>query len=192
MIHRNTYINGPTVLRETWQTRMRDDLFFAGQISGVEGLRRVGGVGSDGRPERRSFVQRRAIAYRRGRRRSAHWRYYVSHADPRHYQPTNITFGIMPPIADGTLRRGRAEDGRRLSRKEARKLAHSSRALADLEVWLADRSCWDDVGNRSGGQSAAPAARARREGGVPGARLLRSWVQVAERAQRGWGPASTQ
>ena len=37
MIHRNTYINGPTVLRETWQVRSRDDLFFAGQISGVEG-----------------------------------------------------------------------------------------------------------------------------------------------------------
>ena len=64
--------------------------------------------------------------------------FYVSHADPKHYQPTNITFGIMPPIDDGTLRRGRAEDGRRLSRKEARKLAHSSRALSDLEVWLTD------------------------------------------------------
>ena len=37
MVHRNTYINGPTVLRETWQTRLRPDLFFAGQISGVEG-----------------------------------------------------------------------------------------------------------------------------------------------------------
>src|SRR5678816_2746810 len=37
MIHRNTYINGPTVLRETWQTRKRPDLLFAGQISGVEG-----------------------------------------------------------------------------------------------------------------------------------------------------------
>src|SRR4029079_17728098 len=37
MIHRNTYVNSPTVLRETWQTRMRPDLFFAGQMSGVEG-----------------------------------------------------------------------------------------------------------------------------------------------------------
>ena len=37
MIHRNTYINGPTVLTETWQTRTRRDLFFAGQVSGVEG-----------------------------------------------------------------------------------------------------------------------------------------------------------
>ena len=37
MIHRNTYVNAPTVLRDTWQTRSRDDLFFAGQMSGVEG-----------------------------------------------------------------------------------------------------------------------------------------------------------
>ncbi len=37
MVHRNTYINGPTVLQETWQTRARGDLFFAGQVSGVEG-----------------------------------------------------------------------------------------------------------------------------------------------------------
>src|SRR5205814_1396879 len=37
MIHRNTYINGPTVLLDTWQTRTRSDLFFAGQLSGVEG-----------------------------------------------------------------------------------------------------------------------------------------------------------
>ena len=37
MVHRNTYINGPTVLRETWQMRAKPALFFAGQISGVEG-----------------------------------------------------------------------------------------------------------------------------------------------------------
>src|SRR5205823_13143524 len=36
-VHRNTYINGPTVLEETWQMRGRPPLFFAGQISGVEG-----------------------------------------------------------------------------------------------------------------------------------------------------------
>src|SRR5215510_12499149 len=37
LVQRNTYINGPTVLQETWQTKLRADLFFAGQISGVEG-----------------------------------------------------------------------------------------------------------------------------------------------------------
>ena len=37
MVHRNTYVNGPTVLAETWQVRRRPTLFFAGQMSGVEG-----------------------------------------------------------------------------------------------------------------------------------------------------------
>src|SRR5204862_4399013 len=37
MVHRNTYVNGPTVLAETWQVRRRPSLFFAGQMSGVEG-----------------------------------------------------------------------------------------------------------------------------------------------------------
>jgi methylenetetrahydrofolate--tRNA-(uracil-5-)-methyltransferase len=53
--------------------------------------------------------------------------YYVSHANPRDYQPTNITFGIMEPPAEGK-RRGRAE----------RKVAISQRALDDLERWMED------------------------------------------------------
>ena len=44
-------------------------------------------------------------ACRRGRPRSARWRYYVSHADPRYYQPTNITFGIIAPIDDRAVPR---------------------------------------------------------------------------------------
>jgi methylenetetrahydrofolate--tRNA-(uracil-5-)-methyltransferase len=53
--------------------------------------------------------------------------YYVSHADPHGYQPTNITFGIMPP-PDTT-------SGRRL-KKEERKTATSMRALAALDEWI--------------------------------------------------------
>jgi methylenetetrahydrofolate--tRNA-(uracil-5-)-methyltransferase len=53
--------------------------------------------------------------------------HYVSHADPRHYQPTNITFGIMPP-PDAT-------PSRRL-KKEERKTATSTRALAALDEWI--------------------------------------------------------
>jgi methylenetetrahydrofolate--tRNA-(uracil-5-)-methyltransferase len=49
--------------------------------------------------------------------------YYVSHAEPRHYQPSNITFGIMPPLA--TPPKSRAD----------RQLATSARALADLDAW---------------------------------------------------------
>jgi methylenetetrahydrofolate--tRNA-(uracil-5-)-methyltransferase len=62
--------------------------------------------------------------------------HYVSHANPRHYQPTNITFGIMEPLDDRTMPRMRAADGRRLSRKDTRKLAMAERALADLERWI--------------------------------------------------------
>jgi methylenetetrahydrofolate--tRNA-(uracil-5-)-methyltransferase len=54
--------------------------------------------------------------------------YYVSHADPRHYQPSNITFGIMPPPD--------SSGGRRI-RKDERKLALSQRALDALDAWIA-------------------------------------------------------
>ena len=52
--------------------------------------------------------------------------HYVSHADPAHYQPTNITFGIMPSLEQPP--RG----------KQERKTALSSRALADLDRWMAE------------------------------------------------------
>ena len=136
MIHRNTYINGPTVLRETWQARNRDDLFFAGQISGVEGYVESAASGL--------IAGRNAAALALGRPMSPPPRttaigalaYYVAHADARHYQPTNITFGIMPPLDERALRRTRTPEGRRPTRKEARKLAHSTRALTDLDAWI--------------------------------------------------------
>ena len=129
MIHRNTYINGPTVLRDTWQVKDRDDLFFAGQISGVEGYVESAASGL--------LAGRNAAALALGRPVAAAPRttaigalaYYVSHADPRHYQPTNITFGIMPPLT--------ATEGRKVPRgKGDRKAAQSARALADLAQWM--------------------------------------------------------
>ncbi len=131
MIHRNTYINGPTVLRETWQARWRDDLFFAGQISGVEGYVESAASGL--------LAGRNAAALALGQPLSVPPRttaigamaYYVSHADPDHYQPTNITFGIIPPL--------QAEGGRRVPRKKAeRNAALSARALGELASWSGD------------------------------------------------------
>jgi methylenetetrahydrofolate--tRNA-(uracil-5-)-methyltransferase len=135
MIHRNTYINGPDVLRDTWQTRTRDDLFFAGQISGVEGY--VESAASGLMAGRNAAALSLGQAVRVPPRTTAlgALAHYVSHANPRHYQPTNITFGIMEAIDDRSLPRLRAPDGRRMSRKETRKFALSERALADLERW---------------------------------------------------------
>ncbi len=129
MVHRNTYINGPTVLRETWQTRTRDDLFFAGQISGVEGYVESAASGL--------IAGRNAAALVRGESLAAPPRttaigalaYYVSHAEPRNYQPANITFGIIAPLE--------ASAGRKVPKKKAeRNIALSERALADLDAWM--------------------------------------------------------
>jgi len=135
MIHRNTYINGPSVLRETWQMKSRDDLFFAGQISGVEGYVESAASGLIAGRNAAARVLGHPLRVPPRTTAIGALAYYVAHADSRHYQPTNITFGIMPPVDDRQLPRRTAPDGRRMSRKECRKLALSERALADLEQW---------------------------------------------------------
>ncbi len=128
MVHRNTYINGPSVLAETWQVRRRPSLFCAGQMSGVEGYVESAASGL--------IAGLNAAALASGRRLSAPPRttaigalgHYVSHANPAHYQPSNVTFGIMPPLE------------RAPKHKLARKLAMADRALADLGLWMHERS----------------------------------------------------
>jgi methylenetetrahydrofolate--tRNA-(uracil-5-)-methyltransferase len=128
MVHRNTYVNAPTVLAETWQVRRRPTLFLAGQMSGVEGYVESAASGliaglnaaALARAERLSSPPRTTAIGALG--------YYASHADPGHYQPSNITFGIMEPLPN-------APKGRKL-----RNLALSARALCDLQAWAHDRS----------------------------------------------------
>ena len=126
MVHRNTYINGPTVLRETWQTKTRDDVFFAGQISGVEGYVESAASGLlAGRNAAAVFQGESPRALPRTTAMGA-LAYYVSHANPANYQPSNITFGIMAPADAG------------LTKKQDRKAAISERALQALDDWMRD------------------------------------------------------
>jgi methylenetetrahydrofolate--tRNA-(uracil-5-)-methyltransferase len=123
MVHRNTYICGPKVLLPTWQTRHRADLLFAGQVSGVEGYVESAASGL--------VAGRNAAAIAKGEAPQAPPRttaigslaHYVSHADPKTYQPTNITHGIMPPL-DSPPRD-----------KMKKKMMIAERALADLDSW---------------------------------------------------------
>jgi methylenetetrahydrofolate--tRNA-(uracil-5-)-methyltransferase len=130
MVHRNTYINGPTVLLPTWQTRLRTDLFFAGQVSGVEGYVESAASGLLAGWNAASLALGESpISAPRSTALGA-LAYYVSHADPRHYEPTNITFGILPPLES-------AGNARSL-KGAARKTLLSERALADLDRWCQD------------------------------------------------------
>jgi methylenetetrahydrofolate--tRNA-(uracil-5-)-methyltransferase len=123
MIHRNTYVNAPTVLRDTWQTRSRDDLFFAGQMSGVEGYVESAASGLMAGRNAASFVLGEPLAVPPRTTALGALAYYVSHADPKHYVPSNIAFGLMPPLDQGPRR------------KPDRKQALSARALEDLQAW---------------------------------------------------------
>ena len=129
MIHRNTYINGPSVLGPTWQVRRRPSLFFAGQISGVEGYVESAASGL--------IAGLNAAALARDEMPQAPPRttaigalgHYVSHADAANYQPSNIAFGLIP-VMDGAPRR-RAE----------RRRAIAERALTQIEAWRAALPC---------------------------------------------------
>jgi methylenetetrahydrofolate--tRNA-(uracil-5-)-methyltransferase len=127
MVHRNTYVNGPTVLRETWQVRSRPTLFLAGQMSGVEGYVESAASGLLAGLNAAALATGGRVAPAPRTTAIGALAYYVSHANPAHYEPSNITFGIMQPLQ-------KAPKGKKL-----RNEALSARALADLEAWMADR-----------------------------------------------------
>ena len=124
MVHRNTYVNGPDVLRETWQVRQRPSLFFAGQMSGVEGYVESAASGLIAGINAAALSRGEALVAPPRTTAIGALSYYASHADPAHYEPSNITFGIMQPLDRPP--RGKME----------RKQAMSARALEDLGVWM--------------------------------------------------------
>lgn len=119
--HRNTYVNAPLTLEPSFETRRRKGLFFAGQMSGVEGYVEsaasgiVAGIGAAfrARGEEPPILPEETAMGALGR--------YIARSDPENYQPTNVNFGILPEL------------GHRIRDKAKKKLALSQRALASLE-----------------------------------------------------------
>jgi len=126
MVHRNTYVNGPTVLAETWQVRARPTVFFAGQMSGVEGYVESAASGLLAGINAAALAKGEPVSSPPRTTAIGALAYYVSHANPAHYEPSNITFGIIQALDPGKAPRG----------KKLRNLALSERALADLAVWM--------------------------------------------------------
>lgn len=128
-MHRNTFVNSPLHLRPTLQFRDRNDLFFAGQITGVEGY--VGNIGTG------LLAGINAARLVSG---CAPWTlppetmlgalcHYVTHAEPGDFQPMKANFGILPPLENPP--RG----------KRDRQRAYAERAAEMLERFLAEEPC---------------------------------------------------
>ena len=127
-VHRNTYINGPALLGPTLQLRSRPEVFFAGQICGVEGYVESIATGliaglhaaalAQGEPPR-SLPRATALGS---------LCHYVAGADPRNYQPANITFDLLPALDEATRLRLRHD-------KQARHAEVCRRALEALDEW---------------------------------------------------------
>lgn len=97
MMHRNTYINAPHILQPTLQYRGRADLFFAGQIIGVEGY--VGNAAAGlvaGLNSARLLLGQLPVIFPPKTMIGA-LLHYVTHADSKHFSPMKANFGILPP-----------------------------------------------------------------------------------------------
>ncbi len=97
MMHRNTFINAPTMLQPTMQFRGRADLFFAGQLTGVEGY--VGNAGTGllaGINAARLLTGRLPVILPTTTMLGALC-HYVTHAEARSFQPMKANFGLLPP-----------------------------------------------------------------------------------------------
>jgi methylenetetrahydrofolate--tRNA-(uracil-5-)-methyltransferase len=104
-IHRNTYLNAPTLLRETLQMKRHPKVFFAGQICGVEGYTEsiaaglLAGIhaGTVSRNEQPLPPPRESAL--------GSLIHYICNAESKSFQPANVTFDLLPPLDDETRRR---------------------------------------------------------------------------------------
>jgi len=124
-VHRNSYINAPAILQPTFQARRRRDLFFAGQISGVEGYLESAASGLvAGINAARLAEGLPALMFPATTALGALGR-YISGSEPQNYQPTNIAFGLLPPLAQ------------EIRDKRKKKEALVARALRDHDAFIA-------------------------------------------------------
>lgn len=122
VMHRNSFMNSPELLQQTYQSRKRDDLFFAGQMTGVEGYVEsaasglVAGINAAKLAKGEEpiiFPQETTIGS---------MAYYITHAEGKHFQPMNANFGLLPELPE------------RIKDKKSRYEALANRALTALEA----------------------------------------------------------
>jgi methylenetetrahydrofolate--tRNA-(uracil-5-)-methyltransferase len=127
-IHRNTYICSPRVLEPTMQMRDRPNVFFAGQITGVEGyvesvaMGWLAGVNAARMAKGEELVEAPPLSATGALAR------YVSQTQTKNFQPVNITFALLQPLPE--------PDQRRLRKKRDRRQLQVEVALKEWDAWL--------------------------------------------------------
>lgn len=95
VMHRNSYLSSPVVLKETYQSKKRDDLFFAGQLTGVEGYVESCASGLIAGINMALYIQGKEPICFGNTCVMGSQAYYITHCDAKHFQPMNANFGIM-------------------------------------------------------------------------------------------------
>lgn len=124
VMHRNTYINSPVCLKETYQYRDRDDLFFAGQMTGVEGYIESAASGMLAGINLAHVLKKEEPVKPGPETMLGAMSYYITHADPDHFQPMNANFGIFHLVT--------------FAKKKDRKASYAPQSLALIQQMIDD------------------------------------------------------
>lgn len=100
VMHRNSFMNSPELLRPTYQSKKRDDLFFAGQMTGVEGYVESAGSGLVAGINAARLAKGEELIEFPHETAIGSMAYYITHAEGKHFQPMNANFGLFPSLPE--------------------------------------------------------------------------------------------
>ncbi|WP_320164914.1 methylenetetrahydrofolate--tRNA-(uracil(54)-C(5))-methyltransferase (FADH(2)-oxidizing) TrmFO [uncultured Trichococcus sp.] len=125
VMHRNTFLNSPKILRSTYQSQKRDDLFFAGQMTGVEGYVESAASGLlAGLNAARLAKGQECVVFPKETMIGA-MSHYITNTDSKHFQPMNANFGIIEPLG-----------GKKIRDKQLKNQMIADKALAALDEFV--------------------------------------------------------
>lgn len=121
VMHRNTFINSPNLLQKTYQYKEREDLFFAGQMTGVEGYVESAASGLVAGINAARLLQNKELLVFPGDTMIGAMADYITSANPGNFQPINANFGLVPPFEE------------RIKNKKERYEKYAERALTTIQ-----------------------------------------------------------
>ena len=148
-IHRNTFVCAPKVLEKTLQLKKEPRVFLAGQISGVEGYVESTAMGLLAGINAARLVREKDLLVPPPTTAHGALVHYLTEADPKHFQPMNINWGLFPPLDLPPKKRKRMP-------KKVRYQLMAERALRDLEHWITREGVLEDFSLPEGESHGVP------------------------------------